>query len=124
MHSASVTFSRLVVKVIHGLDEFSAAYLDDIISFSSYGKAHASHVRSVPTRLREAHFTLSPAKCQFAAADLDYPGHHIGLGRVLPCQPEEGSGTAHSLTAPVVPRPFRILPEVRAELCSHLFGPF
>jgi len=30
--------------------------------------------------------TLCPAKCQFAAADLDYLGCHIGLERVQPKQ--------------------------------------
>ena len=86
LRNAPATFSRLVVKLLRGLDEFSGAYLDDIISFSSSWKAHVSHIRAVLTRLRDAHLTLSSTKCQFAAADLDYLGHHIGLGRVQPRQ--------------------------------------
>jgi len=35
-------------------------------------------------RIRSANVTLSAKKCQFAAAELDYLGHHIGLGRVQP----------------------------------------
>jgi len=34
--------------------------------------------------VRDAHFTLSQTKCQFAAADLDYLRHHISLGRFQP----------------------------------------
>jgi len=31
-----------------------------------------------------ANLTLSAKKCQFAAAELDYLGHRVGLGRVQP----------------------------------------
>jgi len=66
------------------MDDFSGAYLDDIISFSNSWDQHAAHIRAVPTRIRNANLTLSRHKCQFAAADLDYLGHHVGLGQVQP----------------------------------------
>ena len=53
--------------------------------FNQFWKAHADHLHTVLTRVRDVHLTLSPTKCQFAAADLDYLGHHIGLGRIQPC---------------------------------------
>jgi len=34
--------------------------------------------------IRDAHLTLSRSKCQFAVADVDYLGHHVGLGCVQP----------------------------------------
>ena len=34
-------------------------------------------------RIREAKITLKLSKCEFAAAELDYLGHHIGLSRLL-----------------------------------------
>jgi len=43
-------------------------------------------VRAVLTRVRDAHLTLSLIKFQFTTADLDYLGHHIGLGGVQPRQ--------------------------------------
>ena len=84
LRNAPATFSRLVVKLLHGLDDFSGAYLDDIISFSNSWDQHAAHIRAVLIRIRNANLTLSRQKCQFAAADLDYLGHHVGLGQVQP----------------------------------------
>ena len=37
-------------------------------------------------RIREAKLTLKLTKCEFAAAELDYLGHHIGLGKLLPAE--------------------------------------
>ena len=82
LRNAPATFSRLVLKLLQGMDNYAGAYLDDIISFSGSWKDHVHHLGSVLTRVRNANLTLSPSKCQFAAADLDYLGHHIGLGRV------------------------------------------
>jgi len=44
----------------------------------------ATHLRAVLSRIRSANVTLSAKKCQFAAAELDYLSHHIGLCRVQP----------------------------------------
>jgi len=38
------------------------------------------------THIREAGLTLNRRKCEFAVAELDYFGHHVGLGRVTPRQ--------------------------------------
>ena len=35
LRNAPATFSRIVVKLLRGLDDFLGAYLDDIINFSS-----------------------------------------------------------------------------------------
>ena len=71
LRNAPATFSRIVVKLLRDLDDFSGAYLDAIINFSPSWTAHADHLRTVLTRVRDAHLTLSPTKCQFAAAYLD-----------------------------------------------------
>jgi len=63
---------------------FCAAYLDDIIIFSGTWEEHLSHLRVVLSRVRAANLTLSPNKCVFAVAEVDYLGHHVGLGRVQP----------------------------------------
>ena len=58
-------------------------YLDDVLIFSKIRSDHVNliwiseHVRSVV-------LTLKHSKYEFAAAELDYLGHHIGLGQVLP----------------------------------------
>jgi len=41
-------------------------------------------LRTVMSRIRAANLTLSPSKCCFAVAEVDYLGHHVGLGRVQP----------------------------------------
>jgi len=86
LRNAPATFSRLVIKLLEGMDDFSGAYLDDIINYSTDWKNHLKDIRAVLSRVRDANLTLSPSKCQFAAAELDYLGLHIGLGRVQPRQ--------------------------------------
>jgi len=82
LRNARASFSRLVSKLLIGLDTFCAAYLDDIIIFSDTWEEHLSHLRTVLSRIRAANLTLSPTKCCFAVAEVDYLGHHVGLGRV------------------------------------------
>ena len=79
LRNAPATLSRLVVKLLRGLDELSGAYMDDIISCSLFWKEHASYTRVVLTPVQHAHLSLSPTKYQFSAADLDYLGQHVAL---------------------------------------------
>jgi len=120
LRNALATFSRLVIK----LDDFSGAYLDDVINYSTDWKNHLKDIRAVLSRVRDANLTLSPSKCQFAAAELDYLGHHIGLGRVQPRQKKVVALLAYPPPTnrkqlQVFHRACRLLQEVRAELCPH-----
>jgi len=47
LRNAPATFSRLVSKLLLGLDVFCAAYLDDIIILSDTWEEHLSHLRTV-----------------------------------------------------------------------------
>jgi hypothetical protein len=84
LRNAPATFSRLASKLLKGLEQFLGAFLDDIIIFSDTWEKHLSHVSEVLSRIRNAGLTLNLAKCEFAKAELDYLGHHIGLGKVQP----------------------------------------
>jgi hypothetical protein len=84
LRNAPATFSRLVTKLLLGLESFCAAYLDDIIIFSHTWSEHIQHIKQVFQRIRNANLTLNLHKCKFAAAEVDYLGHHVGLGRVQP----------------------------------------
>jgi len=84
LRNAPAMFSLLVSKLLLGLDAFCAAYLDDIIIYNDMWEEHLSHLRTVLSRIRAANLTLSPSKCCFAVAEVDYLGHHVGLGRVQP----------------------------------------
>ena len=63
LRNAPATFSRLVSKLLLGLDSFCAVYLDDIIIFSDSWEEHLRHLRMVFDRIRDARLTLSPSKC-------------------------------------------------------------
>ena len=84
LRNAPATFQRLVQKVLLGLDEFTAAYLDDIIIFSNSWQEHIAHIREVLKRISQAGLTIKASKCEFATAEVEYLGHTIGLGKVAP----------------------------------------
>ena len=84
LRNAPASFSRIVSKLLTGLESFCAAYLDDIIIFSDVWEDHVKHLKEVFSRIKNAGFTLNSQKCEFAAAEIDYLGHHIGLGSVQP----------------------------------------
>jgi len=98
LRNAPATFSRLVTKLLLGLESFCAAYLDDIIIFSHTWSEHIKHIQQVFQRIRNANLTLNVHKCKFAAAEVDYLGHHVGLGRVQP-RAKKGGSTISILTA-------------------------
>ena len=84
LRNAPATFQRLVQKVLLGLNEFTAAYLDDIIIFSNSWQEHIAHIREVLKRISQAGLTIKDSKCEFATAEVEYLGHTIGLGKVTP----------------------------------------
>jgi hypothetical protein len=84
LRNAPATFQRLVWKILAGLEDFTGAYLDDIIIFSNSWAEHLRHLDIVFSRLQSAGLTLKRAKCVFATAVVDYLGHRIGPGKVQP----------------------------------------
>jgi len=82
LRNAPATFSRLVSKLVMGCELFCLVYLDDVLIFSKTWSDHMKHLHIVFQRVRSAGLTLKRSKCEFAAAELDYLGHHIGLGQV------------------------------------------
>jgi len=84
LRNGPATFSRLVSKLLKGLHEFCDAFLDDIIIFSDSWEMHLKHLKQVFDRIKQACLTLNLGKCEFGCAELDYLGHHVGLGKVQP----------------------------------------
>jgi serine protease inhibitor ecotin len=84
LRNAPATFSRLIAKMLRGLDEFCDGYLDDLMVFSYSWIDHLSHLKRVLTRISDAKLTLNLKKCVFANAELDFLGHHIGLNSIQP----------------------------------------
>ena len=56
---------------------WACAYLDDVIVYSDSFEEHLKHLKDVFTKLRAAGLKLSPQKCQFCQAEVDYLGHTI-----------------------------------------------
>ena len=83
--NAPATFSRLMDRVLAGLHwETCLFYLDDIIVFSSTWEEHLARFREVFQRLRHANLKLGAAKCTFAAKEVNYLGHRVTEGGLLP----------------------------------------
>ena len=50
--------------VIQGMQDYAAAYLDDLIIFSQCWTDHLEHLSAVLQRLSEAGLTVKARKCQ------------------------------------------------------------
>jgi hypothetical protein len=59
LRNALATFSRLVLKLLKGLEGFAGAYLDDIIIFSDTWEDHLEHLNIVFAVIRKAGLTLN-----------------------------------------------------------------
>ena len=84
LQGAPATFQRMMDSLLRGLRKFTAAYLDDIVIFSTSWEEHLLHLRTVLQRLQEAKLTIKPKKCQFGMNSCTYLGHVVGNGGVCP----------------------------------------
>jgi hypothetical protein len=84
LQGAPATFQRMMDTVVRGMQDISAAYLDDLVVFSNSFDEHIGHLRRVLERLREAGLTAKAKKCQIAMEKCTYLGHVVGGGNVYP----------------------------------------
>ena len=68
--SAPATFSRLMRKLLHGMESIDN-FLDDIIVFTKTWKEHLQVLRELFMRLRRAKLTARPSKCSIGFRQLD-----------------------------------------------------
>ncbi len=61
-----------------------AAYLDDVVVFSSTWEEHLQHLDDALSRLQEAGLTVKAKKCQLAMKECLFLGHTVGRGQVKP----------------------------------------
>jgi transposase InsO family protein len=59
-------------------------YLDDIIVASISMEQHQLHVEEVFRRLRSAGLVINKEKCEFAVPEVQFLGHHVTAGGILP----------------------------------------
>ena len=77
--NAPATFMHVMNKTFHDyLDRFVLVYLDDIVIYSKTPQEHATHVRLVLERLREAQLYVKVSKCAFFRDEVEFLGHRVG----------------------------------------------
>ena len=86
VHGAPATFQRLMDRVLRPHQNYSSAYIDDIIVFSVTWELHLQHLEAVLSALRAANLTANAKKCQLGLTETNYLGHTIGRGCVKPQQ--------------------------------------
>ena len=84
---AQATCQRLVdTRLIRGIEDHAAAYVDDLTVFSMTWEDHLVHLQDMLERLQNAGLTVKPKKCRFGMEETEYLGHVVGNGMVKPCQ--------------------------------------
>ena len=77
LQGAPATFQRMMDKLIRGMEDYTAAYSDDLVIFSDSWERHLHHIREVFDQLRAAGLTAKPRKCQFGMAQCVYLGNGL-----------------------------------------------
>ena len=83
MKNSGCTFQRFMNMVVSGLKD-TEIYVDDIIIHSRSWDEHVVAIRALFDRLREYQLTVNLVKSEFAQATVQYLGHVVGQGKVLP----------------------------------------
>ena len=60
LQGAPTTFQRMMDQLLKELEDFAAAYLDDLVIYSSSWGEHLDHIRQVMDHLRGAGLTAKP----------------------------------------------------------------
>lgn len=81
--NAPATFSRLMRKVLEGLNNLDN-FLDDILVFTVTWEEHVESLRNLLLRLRETKLTARPSKCFFGFEELECLGHMVGRDTLRP----------------------------------------
>ena len=66
LSGAPSTFQQMMDSLIKDKHDFAAAYLDDLVIFSSTWENHMQHLRTILQQLRKANLTVKPQKCSLA----------------------------------------------------------
>jgi len=85
-NAASSCFQRMVQQVLAGAEEYSGAFIDDIVVFSQSFEEHLTHLEDVLERLDRVNLTVKPSKSQVSCARIPYLGHLAGAGEMRPLE--------------------------------------
>ena len=84
LHSAPMTYQRMINHILSGCQDFARAYIDDIVVYNRSWEEHFNHLRQVFTRLQWTGLTVKIKKCQFGRPKVQYLGHLVGGGDLEP----------------------------------------
>ena len=83
--NAPSTFQSLINQVLGSdFDDFTFAYLDDIMAWSQTREEHVRHLRAVLQKLRESSIRLRLSKCKFGVQQTEFLGFIVGNGKIAP----------------------------------------
>ena len=78
LKNAPATFQKLMDRVLSGLQGIELfVYMDDIVIYGKSLEDHASKLRALLGRLKQAGLALQREKCHFLKKDIAYLGHII-----------------------------------------------
>ena len=80
--NAPSTFQRLVSRILVGCEPFTAAYIDDILIFSSNESEHHQHLHKVLECLARRNLRVKMQKCCFFQQQISFLGHVLAQGCV------------------------------------------
>ncbi len=82
LRNVPATFQLLMESVLLGLEQFSTAYIDDVIIFSATFSEHLVHISKVLERLAQANLTVKKSKCSWIFYSFDFLGFCVGKGKL------------------------------------------
>ena len=86
MVNSGATFVRLMEIILEGLEDFSDAFIDDVIIFSDSFHEHLDHLKQVLLSFRKANVTAKPSKTLLGFRELEFLAHKVGNGAVHPTE--------------------------------------
>lgn len=102
--NAPATFTKLMTEVTAGIPG-CACYLDDIVVYSQDWDDHLHQLDQLFHALQKANLVVNLAKSFFVCAQLEYLGHLIGRGSLVP--PDHKSQAIQTIPAPTNRRQIR-----------------
>ena len=86
LQGAPATLQRMVDRLLEETGDFTNAYIDDVVIYSSSWEEHLVHLREILNRIpvQKAGLKVKPGKCQLGMTYCVYLGHVIGNGEIRP----------------------------------------
>lgn len=81
--TAPAVFARLMRTVLGDVKNVYH-YFDDVVIATDTWQEHMETLKTVFARIKRAHLTIKPSKCEIGEPSICFLGHRIGNGRVEP----------------------------------------